>query len=150
MGVVLDTHLVGYWSDESLYQGAMEAADIAFRHDGSGWAYWSRDGGGFFVLRFGWHIAEGRLVLDLREKLSGTWVLEGRATRHRVTSQAASDGEIVVAYEIRAGQDAFGRPATLFEVGQPISRGTIGDRFAFKRELAVDEQDPAGRGPEGQ
>jgi hypothetical protein len=33
---MLDERLVGYWSDEDLYQGAMEAADIAFRPDGTG------------------------------------------------------------------------------------------------------------------
>ena len=34
---VLDERLVGYWQDEDLYQGSMEAADIAFRGDGTGW-----------------------------------------------------------------------------------------------------------------
>jgi len=37
MGTVLEPRLVGYRSDEALYQGAMEAADIAFRPDGIGW-----------------------------------------------------------------------------------------------------------------
>ena len=36
---VLDERLVGYWPDEDLYQGSMEAADIAFRGDGTGWTY---------------------------------------------------------------------------------------------------------------
>jgi hypothetical protein len=151
MGAVLDTRLVGYWSDENLYQGNMEAADIAFRPDGNGWAYWSRDGGGLFILRFSWHTtAGGQLGLDLREKLSGSWDLEGHVTRYRVTSQEACDTKIVLAYEIRAGQDVVGKPATLLEVSQQISRGTIGDRFALKRELAEDEQDPAPLGPAGQ
>jgi len=35
MGFMLDPRLVGYWSDQYLYQGAMEAADIAFSADGS-------------------------------------------------------------------------------------------------------------------
>jgi hypothetical protein len=51
MEAVRDTRLVGYWSDKNLYQGAMEAADIAFRPDGTGWAYWSRAGGGIFCRR---------------------------------------------------------------------------------------------------
>jgi hypothetical protein len=59
MGTVLDPRLVGYWSDEALYQGAMEAADIAFRPDGTGWTYWSRDGGTFYVDRFSWHARAG-------------------------------------------------------------------------------------------
>ena len=67
---MLDPRLVGYWSDQDLYQGAMEAADIAFRADGTGWTYWSRDGGTFYVLRFNWHTAANRnLTLDLHEEL---------------------------------------------------------------------------------
>ena len=112
---------LGFWSDEDLYQGAMEAADIAFRPDGNGWAYWSRDGGTFFVLRFSWHTTHGhRLTLDLREQLSGTWDLEGRTARHRVTSQAAYATKIALTYEIHLGEDALGRPATLLEASQPI------------------------------
>jgi hypothetical protein len=144
MGAMLDARLVGYWSDEALYLGAMEAADIAFRPDGNGWAYWSRDGGAFFVLRFSWHTAEdGQLALDLHERLSGSWDLAGRTTRHRVTSQRTCNAQVMLCYQILAGQDISGRPATLLEADQPISRGTIGDRFAFKRGLAGDEQDPA-------
>jgi hypothetical protein len=153
MGPVLDARLVGYWSDEPLYQGAMEAADIAFRADGTGWTYWSRDAGTFFVYRFRWHTTAGRrLTLNLHQELSGTWDLAGRTpqhrvTRHRVTSQATCDRQIVLAYNIRAGQDLLGRPATLLDVDQPISLGTIGDRFAFERELAENEQDPTTRSP---
>jgi hypothetical protein len=137
---------VGYWSDKNLYLGAMEAADIAFRPDGTGWAYWSGAGGGFLVLRFSWDTPEGwQLILGLREELSGRWRVERHTIRHLVTSQAACDTRIVLTYKIRAGQDVLGRPATLLEADQPVSRGTIGDRFALERELAGDEQDPAAR-----
>ena len=51
-------------------------------------------------------------------------------------------GVLVMAYEIRAGQDVVGRSATLFGGGQRISQGAIGDRFARKRELVEGEQDP--------
>ena len=89
MGSGPDARLVGYWSDEPLYQGAMEAADIAFRADGTGWTYWSRSGGTFFVRRFTWHTTAGRqLTLDLHRELSGTWDRQGHATTHRVTRQA--------------------------------------------------------------
>ena len=37
MRAVLDARLVGYWSDETSHQGVMEAADIAFRTNGTGW-----------------------------------------------------------------------------------------------------------------
>lgn len=148
-----DARLVGYWSDENLYQGSMEAADIAFGPDGNGWACWSRDGGAFFILRFNWQAGQdGQLTLDLRQRLSGSWDLEGhvtrhRVTRHRVTSQDACDERVALRYEIRAGQDVFGSPATLLEADRPVSRGTIGARFAFKRGLAGDEQDPAAGSP---
>jgi hypothetical protein len=103
---VLDESLIGYWSDERLYQGAMEAADIAFRSDGTGWTYWSRDGGGFHVYRFSWHVtADRQLTLGLEQSLSGTWDLQGHTTRHTVDSQNASYKEIILAYQIRIGQD---------------------------------------------
>ena len=148
MGAVLDERLVGYWSDEDLYQGSMEAADIAFRADGTGWTYWSRDGGTFFVYRFTWHTIEGRrLTLALHHQLSGTWDLQDHTTRHRVTSQAASGKQIALAYQIIEGQNALRKPATLLRLDQQISVGTIGDRFAFKRQLADTEHDPTTRSP---
>jgi hypothetical protein len=101
---VLDMCLVGYWSDEDLYQGAMEAADIAFRPDGTGWTYWSRDGGTFFILRFRWHTTNDQhLTLGLHEKLSGTWDLESSSTRHHVTSQSARGEQIAVTYKTPPG-----------------------------------------------
>jgi len=148
MGAVLDERLVGYWSDEDLYQGAMEAADIAFRPDGTGWTYWSRDGGTFFVYRFTWHTTEDhRLTLALHQQLSGTWDLTDHATRHRVTSQAACGQQIALSYQISEGQNALRKPAMLLKLGQQISVGTIGDRFAFKRELADTDHDPTTTSP---
>jgi hypothetical protein len=145
---VPDERLVGYWSDEDLYQGAMEAADIAFRSDGTGWTYWSRDGGPFNVLRFVWHTgASHTLTLDLHQELSGTWELHDHATQHRVSSQAARDKQIVLAYEITAGQNLYRKPATLLQFDQQISIGTIGNRFTYKRELAQTEYDPTTRSP---
>jgi len=148
IGTVLDPRLVGYWSDEALYQGAMEAADIAFRPDGIGWTYWSRDGGTFYVNRFTWHIAAGHhLTLDLHEQLFGSWNLAGRTTRHHVDSRSPCDKQLVLAYQITPGQDSLTRPVMLLEFDQPVSLGTVGDRFAFKRELAEDERDPTTRRP---
>lgn len=149
-GRVLDTRLAGYWSDEDLYQGAMEAADVAFRRDGTGWAYWSRAGGPFFVLRFGWNTCgRERLTLRLREQLSGTWRLEGSSTRHDVTSHSARDEQIVVTYQIMPGNTLSGEPATLLELGKRLRLSTIGDRFALKRQLGDGEHDPvSSRTPE--
>lgn len=140
---MLDGRLTGYWSDEDLYQGAMEAADIAFRADGTGWTYWSRDGGGFEVLRFDWQTAAGlRLTIDLHELLSGTWDLSGQVLHHRVRAKTRYDEHIVITYRVTEVQDVFRRPATLLILNRPIAAGTIGDRFAFKRDLAEADQDP--------
>jgi hypothetical protein len=35
----------------------------------------------------------------------------------------------------------------LLQFDKPVSLGAIGDRFAFKRELGEDEQDPTTRSP---
>jgi hypothetical protein len=51
---VSDARLLGYWSDDVLYQGDMEVAEIAFAPHESGWIYWARDGGVFTVDRFVW------------------------------------------------------------------------------------------------
>lgn len=144
---MLDTRLAGCWSDEDLYQGAMEAADIAFRPDGTGWAYWSRDGGTFFMLRFSWHTNGQRLTLSLHEELSGTWDLEGSSTRHHITSQSARDGQIAVTYQTIPGHNVFGKPATVLELDKEVSPGTIGDKFALKHLLGDDEGDPVSRRP---
>lgn len=142
---MLDSRLAGYWSDKNLNLGAMEAADVAFRPDGSGWVYWA-NAGGFFVSRFTWHVAERReLTLDMHEELSGRWRWERHAVRYRVASQEARGTTTVLTYQIRQGQDVLGRPATLLETGEPISLGTVGSRFAFERELAGDERDPVAR-----
>lgn len=145
---MLDTRLVGYWSDKNLSQGSMEAADIAFRPDGRGWVYWSNFGGGFHIMRFRWYLGDRRrLTLDVREELSGRWYRDRRSlgTGYRVSSKQASGPRIVLGYEVREGQDVLGRPATLLETDQPISLGTIGARFALERQLSGDEQDPVAR-----
>jgi len=144
---MVDDRLIGYWSDEPLYQGSMEGADIAFRTDGTGWTYWSRDGGTFYVNRFSWYTDDRHLTLDLHETLYGTWHLEDHTTRHRVRSQDAYHKRVALTYQIAAGQNALHKPATVLQLDQPISLGTIGDRFAFRRELAEDEQDPTTRSP---
>ena len=139
-----DQQLVGYWSDEPLYQGAMESADVAFRADGTGWMYWSRSGGPFEVVRFGWHTrADRQLAIRLRQRLSGTWYLVGQAVRHRVLDRAALTESIALTYDISGGQNVRREPATLLTLSQRLRLGTIGDRFAYQRALAPGEDDPA-------
>jgi hypothetical protein len=142
----VDDKLIGYWSDQPVYQGDMEAADLAFRSDATGWTYWSRDGGGFDVYRFSWHTSGQRqLTLAMEQELSGTWDLHGQTTQYHVESLSACDDQVVLGYQIRDTRDVFKLPARLLELDQPISPGTIGDRFAFRRELAENERDPTTR-----
>jgi len=132
---VLDDSLVGRWSDENLYIGSMEAADIIFRSDGTGWTYWSRVGGSFYVLRFDWQISpEGRLDFRLRRQLSGRWTLHGSAIHHQVESQHTRDITLSVTYAVSTGQDVLGNAAILLEFDQRLVPGTIGQRFALKTD----------------
>jgi len=142
---VLDPDLLGYWSDDAIYLGAMEAADIAFRADGSGWTYRSRDGGGFSVHRFGWHTRHGQVAIRLRRALSGTWTLRGSTVHHRVTGDDACDVRLTTSYTVAVGQDVFGNPATLLEFGRDVIPGTVGDRFARKSPQADAGEDPLTR-----
>ncbi len=140
---VLDMRLAGYWSDKDLYLGDMEAADIAFRGDGTGWIYWSNAAGTFQILRFRWAAAAGqRLTLRLQEEVWGTWQLEEGAIVHRAGSQAARNYQIVLAYSIAPGRNVIGRPVMLLEFGQPVILGVAGNRFALEREMAATERDP--------
>ena len=142
-GSVLDGRLAGYWSDNDLYQGAMESADVAFRPGGTGWTYWSRSGGPFTVMRFSWSTTvAGQLTLNLRDVQSGTWVLRDRAVRHRVNSQEPCDDQIEVAYEVKAGRNVSGNPVTLLQFERRLRVGTIGDRFALLRDLTDAELVP--------
>ncbi len=141
-GVMLDARLVGYWSDEPLYLGAMEATDIAFRADGTGWTYWS-NAGGFEIVRFGWQATGPSLVLHMREYVGGSWHLDGGTVIHQQREQSARDEQVPVGYEITAGRNVFGDPATVLQFDRHVLRGVSSNRFALQRELADDERDPA-------
>lgn len=131
-------------------EGAQGAADGQGRFGEQG------DSGTFHADRFRWHTTAGHhLILDLHEELfldlheepSGTWDLAGRTTRHHAGSQTPSGRQLVLAYQVTAGQDSLKRPATLLKLDQPINVGTIGDRSAFHPEPTQDEQGPATRNP---
>src|SRR5215471_12904583 len=116
LGEVPDDRLVGTWSDESLYMGSMEIASITFRPDGTGWTYWSRDGGSFYVHRFDWRCgARGRVLIKLRRSLSGTYAVRGPGVRHRVARDHAEDTIWNVRYAVRDGRDLLGNPVSLLE-----------------------------------
>jgi hypothetical protein len=144
MGIMLDTRLVGYWSDKHLYLGGMAAADIAFCADGTGWTNWSNVAGAFEVLRFRWRQTSGSsLTLRLREYVSGTWSLDGDTTTHQPGEHSARDEQIVLGYEITAGHTVIGDPVEVLEFDRHIIRGVLGNRFAFERELTAHEHGPA-------
>jgi hypothetical protein len=141
---MLDRRLVGYWSDKHLYMGSMEAADIAFRADGTGWTYWSNAAGGFEVLRFMWRqTSRSALTLRVREYAGGTWSLDRGTVIHQLREQRADDKQIALSYEITAGQNAVGDPAMVLQFDKDVIRGVVGDRFALDRALAASEHDPA-------
>jgi hypothetical protein len=144
IGTVLDERLVGYWSDKNLYPGDMEAADIAFRADGTGWAYWYSAATTFEILRFSWQsTATHQVTLNLLEELSGTWNLDRGTITHRTNSQIPCQEQVSLAYQITAGHDAASKAATLLEFDEPVVQGVIGNRFALERQLGDNEDDPA-------
>jgi hypothetical protein len=146
IGVMLDRRLVGYWSDKHLYVGGMEGADIAFRADGTGWTYWSNAAGGFEILRFLWRqTSRSALTLRVREYAGGTWSLNRGTVTHQLRKQRADDQQIALGYEITAGQNAVGDPATVLQFDKDVIRGSVGNRFALDRTLAASEHDPAYR-----
>ncbi len=142
-----DARLPGYWSDQDLYMGSMEAVDIAFVADGTGWRYWSNFGGAFNLLLFRWRLRpESVLRLHLFEYADGDWHLDRAQglTTHQVTERGAWDERLDVAYDIKSGRDILGRPATLLEFeGVDARSGLMGDRFGRQRDLAPDERNPA-------
>ncbi len=138
-----DSQIVGYWSDEALYFDSMEVAEIVFRPDGSGWTYWAHFRA-FALQRFDWHTtADQSLVLSCRERLSGTWIRRDSGFEHQVSEQHPDGEERVLHYRVNAGRNVFGQPATLLEFSTPVITGVLGDRFAYRREVAEGEADPA-------
>ena len=81
------------------------------------------------------------------DRLVGVWDLAEHAVQHHVRSQTRCDRQIVVAYEVTSGQNVFRKPATPLRLDRPISVATIGDVFAFKRQLAETDHDPTTRSP---
>jgi hypothetical protein len=118
---VIDTSLVGYWSDDIMYSGAMEANDLTFRADGSGFTYWARIGDVFEVDRFDWHVtAEGNLRIHLTRMLTGTWTVQDNSIHHRVQIEDGIDNVHETSYAVAAGRDVFGNDVTTLTLHQPI------------------------------
>jgi len=92
--------------------------------------------GAFEVLRFGRETTVRlQLTIDPQE-LWGTWDLIGQAALHHIRDQTRQDEQIVLTHDVTTGHNVFREPAPLLIPNRPIVIATIGDRFAFKRELA--------------
>ncbi|HEU4540368.1 MAG TPA: hypothetical protein VFR23_04515 [Jiangellaceae bacterium] len=133
---MLDTRLIGYWSDEVLYVGDMETNDIAFGHDGSGFSYWARVGGVFTVKRFTWNIDNQRLQIRFTCRLSGTWTVHLGHIRHYVTGERGCSSAWAAPYRISRADDALGNPTTVLTLDRRIGVG--GQRFAYLRDTIED------------
>jgi hypothetical protein len=94
-------------------------------------------------LRFRWQVTGSALVLHIREYVSGTWNLDGGTVTHRQRDRRGLDEQVSRGYQITAGQNAVGNPATVLKFDQHVIRGASSDRFALERELATNERDPA-------
>ncbi|HZB30075.1 MAG TPA: hypothetical protein VE465_07900 [Streptosporangiaceae bacterium] len=119
----------------------MENATIVFRADGTGWTYWARDGGAFYVDRLRWRTnGDGGLELRIHQTLSGTWTVRDDAIqRHSVDNRSAHTTNLILTYMIMAGHNVFGAPATLLRLDRSVRLGAIGKRFALKRDTQVED-----------
>jgi hypothetical protein len=141
---MLDSRLFGYWSDSDLYQGSPEVSDIAFRPDGSGWAYWSNWGGVFTIWRFVWDTTtDVRLALHVDRQLSGTVRVGTAGPTHDVREEWRREDEISVGYGISRQPDALGNTATVVTFDRHISLSVVRDRFAYIRPVTSTDRDPA-------
>ena len=88
------------------------------------------------------------LVLHMRGVCLGNVEPGRRHSRpHRLGSKAHATSKVSLGYEITAGQNAVGDPATVLQFDQHVIHGVSSNRFAPERELAADEHDPV-YGPE--
>lgn len=143
--------LVGCWSDRDLYQGSMEACDLALCADGAGWYEWSNFGGSFEVLRLRWRrLPPGQLKVRILRYLRGTWALQGsvadiRAGRaqpvvhHNVEEERLRTETLVTSYAIYPDTDALGRPVTVLELEHKVGQA---NRFALLRHDVAAAEDP--------
>src|SRR5215467_720382 len=137
---VPDDRLVSTWSDKTLYMGSMEVGEITCRPDGSGWTYWSSDGGSFDVLRFAWlSSSRGHVDIQVRRSLFGWWTAGGSETRYQVESDRPDDAVWAVKYTISSGRDVLGNKVSLLEFDRDLSIGTLGRRFARKSTASADD-----------
>lgn len=133
---VTDARLIGRWSDDRLYLGAMETTDLIFMADGAGWSVWSNALGCEQIL-YSWSATDDQLVIATQRYVR----LEGGGSRLAVVSDKDWDKTIETGFVIRAGHDVVGVAVTLLELDQRVS---FGDRFALARRELQPEDDPAG------
>jgi hypothetical protein len=126
---LIDTDLLGYWSDDGRRSGAAEANDMAFRNDGSGFTYWVRIvGGTFTVERFSWFVdAAGRLQIMFNELLYGDLVVQDGQIVHRVENTSPATDipreHQVTDYSVTSGTSMFGKRITTLKLDVLIHLG---------------------------
>ena len=126
--------------DDDLYQGAMEAADIAFRPDGTGWTSADRDGGwSMSCASTGTLQTTAASPSTCTKSYPGSWDLVGHTAQRHAVSQASYDKQLALAYGRSAqGQDVFKRPATLPELDRKISLGRAWEPVRLQTRTSPD------------
>lgn len=133
---MVDTDLVGYWTDNVMYARSAETNELAFRGDGSGYAYWMHVEGLFTIQNFTWRTdPPGTLHLQFTDNLTGSWHIAGDDLDHRVEAEEPDDAAFTTAYTIIDAEDALGMPATILT----LERTQVGTRKLVHRRYDPDE-----------
>ncbi|MFT7873406.1 MULTISPECIES: hypothetical protein [Amycolatopsis] len=102
----MSTPLVGYWSEQEVYPGSPEYADLGFRADGSGWMYWASWSKEFLVHRFRWHVpAPGVLAVRLHLTVGGEWSVDEGHVTHHVEYREDADSVVEVGWVIEPSSE---------------------------------------------
>jgi len=91
-------------------------------------------------VRFSWQTTGSALVLHIHEYVSGRWNLDDGTVTRQQMDRHAHDEHISLGYQITAGTNAGGDPASMLRLDQHVIRGVNSNRFAFERELAAGER----------
>jgi hypothetical protein len=127
--------LVGSWDDHELYQGSMEANDLRFNADGTGWARW-QNALASSTRFFHWVLlAEGRLAIHTDR------LVQDPAPGRTLTPEDLGQPDLID-YTIEPGHNVFSQPRDILRLSRKLA---LGDRFArVPGELLVP---PAGSDP---
>lgn len=134
-GDVLDHAIHGLWSTLPLYLGAMEANDVAFLADGTGWFGWSNALVDCEARRFTWQVvAPG----DLRVHLSD-YIHRVRGAPAKIERRSAAKPNRWTA-RVGRGTDALDNDVTVLTLGDESGRPAR--RYALIRSDVRRSDDP--------